>query len=182
MDSVRFSACETDEAIAVADDELIRRTVSLRERGKSLRAIADEVGKSHTWVRDVLRREGLDTSAVPRSLLTAERDARVVRLYTAPEPRRGIAQVSEETRLPYNTVRAILSRAGVLRDRGPEADPGSKRNRTAIPYRPDNETRDFLEFLAHEEGKSLDESIDGIVQEFRQEHGFDGPPERWASS
>jgi hypothetical protein len=156
-----------DEETQLADEKIVAQVIALWNEGKSLRDIGTAVGKSHAFAREVLRQQGIDTS-VKRPRDTSSRDGRVVELYTAPE-RPDVQQVSNATGLAYNTVRAILGRAGVLRDRGPESSPEAKRNRPAIPYRPSDETRAWLEEYAREAAISLDETIDEAVQSFRGE-------------
>lgn len=141
---------------------IVSKIRELRDDGKSLREIAGKVGKSHTFVREVLRQQGYDTNSRPRKD-TTERDARVIELYGAPE-RPDIQEVARLAGLSYNTTRGILSRAGATRGRGRPSADEPKRNRKVISYRPEQETMEKLNALAVFEGISLDTVVDRQIK------------------
>lgn len=148
---------ETISDFDVSPEIREERIITLWSEGLSLREIGLKIGKSHAYVRSVLRGQGIDTSS-RRGKDTSERDRRIVEVYTnSDEPT--IQEVAEDFGLSYNTVQGILSSAGVTRQRGRPASEDPKRNRQVISYRPDGDTLQRIKAVAEMDRISLDEVV-----------------------
>lgn len=99
-----------------------------------------------------------------------ERDQRAIDLYVGAG--KSIREVAAVDGRSQERIWRVLKNAGVVRHRGevrpgPAPDPNAVNKRRTVSYRPDDETRQWIESHAERHGLSMSAAIDSLLHSYR---------------